>query len=138
MDMVRHIMTEEVFTVQVDQKLSEVRRLLMSKPFHHVPVLRGEVLVGILSSQDIYRASLGIYEKDPELEEAYLDATHTIEQLMTREPEALYCEDSIMRAASILGDGVFHSLPVIDREGRLKGLITSTDLIRYLFERHGG
>jgi CBS domain-containing protein len=112
-----------------------VRRLLSRHPFHHVPVLDGELLVGILSSHDLLRLSLTVYEDSSEMEDAWLDASSTIRKAMTPEPEALYPEDPISRAASILGDGSFHALPVIDREGRLKGMVTSTDLIRYLANR---
>ena len=39
-------------------------------------------------------------------------------------------------AAELLGEGTFHSLPVVDDEGRLQGLVTSTDVIRYLLAQY--
>lgn len=135
MDTVRHIMTDEVFTVQADQRLSEVRRLLTEHPFHHVPVLDGDLLVGILSSHDLLRLSLTVYEDSTEMEDAWLDASATIRKAMTPEPEAIAPDAPIGRAADILGDGDFHALPVVDHAGRLLGLVTSTDLIRYLAAR---
>jgi CBS domain-containing protein len=42
--------------------------------------------------------------------------------------------DTLRKAAHLLSDGMFHSLPVIDKDNNLIGIITSTDLIRYLAE----
>ena len=41
-------------------------------------------------------------------------------------------DDSIQRAAELLGDGAFHALPVVDPQGSLVGILTSTDLVRLL------
>jgi CBS domain-containing protein len=41
-------------------------------------------------------------------------------------------EATIREAADKLADGARHSLPVVDEEGRLLGIVTSTDLIEHL------
>ena len=41
-------------------------------------------------------------------------------------------KDTIRFATETLSSGKFHSLPVVDDENQLMGLVTSTDLIRYL------
>ena len=61
---VSKIMTRDLETVHVGQKLSEVRRMLANNPYHHVPVVSGEKLVGLISSTDIVRLSLAIYGVD--------------------------------------------------------------------------
>ena len=43
---------------------------------------------------------------------------------------------SIREAAEMLAEGDFHSLPIVDKEGNLQGLVTSTDLIRYLLKQY--
>lgn len=135
LDTVHRIMTREVVSVQEDAPLSTVRQLLRDHPFHHVPVLRGELLVGILSAVDIARLALEGYVRDQATVDAHLDAAFSISQVMTPEPVALQAHDPILRAAEILGDGQFHALPVISPEGHLLGMVTSTDLIRYLATR---
>ncbi len=40
--------------------------------------------------------------------------------------------DTIRRIAELLGEGHFHSLPVVDDEENVVGIVTTTDLIHYL------
>ncbi len=39
---------------------------------------------------------------------------------------------SIRKAAELLSTGSFHALPVVDGEGRLLGMVTSTDIARFV------
>ena len=129
---VSQIMTREVIAVQQDDPLSTVRSILRKYPIHHVPVLDGELLVGILSSADLYRLALDAYVQDSDTVAAHLDAAFSIAKVMSPEPVAVQPNASIRQAADILGDGAIHALPVVDAAGRLVGMLTSTDLIRYL------
>ncbi len=132
---VSKIMTAEVETVHTAQKLSEVRRLLAGNAYHHVPVVSGKELVGIISATDMLKLSLAAYGVDQRAIDAMLDSQHTIESVMTKTPTTLKVKDTIRTAAEMLGEGKFHSLPVVD-EGNLVGLVTSTDLIRYLLAQY--
>ncbi|MCA9647487.1 MAG: CBS domain-containing protein, partial [Myxococcales bacterium] len=44
--------------------------------------------------------------------------------------------DSVRDAAGELAGGSFHALPVVDGENRLQGIVTSTDLVRYLLDQY--
>lgn len=128
---VSHIMTRDVEGVQIDKKVSDVRRLLADRPFHHVPVLRGRKLVGLLSMADLAPLTLGAYLDSPETIDAHLDARFTLAGIMTAEPETVEPGDSVIRAAELLASGRFHAVPVVDREGVLHGIVTTTDIVRY-------
>jgi CBS domain-containing protein len=133
---VSHIMTRDLQTVHVGQKLSEVRRMLANNPYHHVPVVSGDKLIGLISSTDMVRLSLSVYGVDERAFDAMLDTNHTIESVMTRNLQTIKVKDTVRSAAELLGEGTFHSLPVVDDEGRLQGLVTSTDVIRYLLAQY--
>lgn len=132
---VSKIMTRDLETVHVGQKLSEVRRMLANNPYHHVPVVSGEKLVGLISSTDIVRLSLAIYGADQRAVDAMLDSQHTIEGVMSKTLTTIGVKDTVREAAELLAEGTFHSLPVVD-EGKLVGLVTSTDVIRYLLAQY--
>lgn len=51
---------------------------------------------------------------------------------MTSNPVSLKQSDNVRRASEILSKGDFHSLPVINNTDELIGIVTTTDLIRYL------
>jgi CBS domain-containing protein len=44
--------------------------------------------------------------------------------------------DTVRHASELLINGHFHSLPVVDGNDNIVGIITSTDLIRYLHEQY--
>lgn len=129
------IMTTDVQTVHLGQKLSEVRRMLANGPYHHVPVVSGTKLVGMISATDMLELSLAIYGVDAHTIDAMLDSQHTIESVMSQELRTISVKDNVRSAAEILGEGSFHSLPVVDGD-KFVGLVTSTDVIRYLLDQY--
>ncbi|TNE91639.1 MAG: CBS domain-containing protein [Deltaproteobacteria bacterium] len=130
---VSKIMTANPMTVHTKQKLSEVRTLMEQNGFHHVPVVSGTKLVGMLSSTDILRASY-TYEGDMRQTDNVLDHTVSIEQLMTRDMQTVGPHTTIRNATEILAEGAFHSLPVVE-DGDLVGLVTTTDILRDVLAR---
>ena len=59
------VMTRDVVSVTLDTPLKEVVELMERHRIKRVPVLDGEVLVGILSRADLLRALLGALEEKP-------------------------------------------------------------------------
>ncbi|MEZ4239221.1 MAG: alpha-amylase family glycosyl hydrolase [Myxococcota bacterium] len=132
---VTHIMTTAPNTVQVGQKVSEAAALMRDNGYHHVPVVDGKRLVGVLSSTDILRVSYE-FGADPRQTDQVLDHTVSIQQLVDAEPVTITTEQTIRDAVDILAEGTFHALPVVDAAGDLAGLVTSTDLLRYLKDQY--
>lgn len=122
LDPISHVMTTNVKTVQINQKMSEVLRILSENQIHHVPVIDGRKLVGIISTTDIIRLNITVSTADG----------WSIERVMKKNLVTIEIRDTVRKAAQLMSDGIFHSLPVIDKDGHLVGIITSTDLIRYL------
>lgn len=116
------IMSTAVTTVEPTRPLGEVRQLMADEVIHHVPVVRGRKLVGLLSATDLVRCAPG----DERMVEAVMQT-----ELVTLSPG-----DTVRDAARHLRSGQFHALPVVDGEGGLAGIVTSTDLIRYLYDQY--
>ena len=53
---VRDIMTTDVVTVQKDAELHEIATLMTERQVNRVPVLDGDILVGIITRADVVRA----------------------------------------------------------------------------------
>ena len=123
-DPLSHVITTNLKTVQISQKMSEVHRLVVENQIHHVPVVDGRRLVGMISTTDIIRLNITVSNADD----------WTIEKVMKKNLVTIEINDTVRKAAHLLSDGMFHSLPVIDKDNNLIGIITSTDLIRYLAE----
>jgi CBS domain-containing protein len=133
---VKTIMSREVVTVQLGEAPSKVRAVLQAGHFHHLPVLDGEKLVGILSSVDFMKASLAVWGTDERAIDSMLDSQLRLANLMRAEPRTIRETATVRDAAQALSHGEYHSLPVVDVDGKLVGIVTSTDLIRYLLEQY--
>ncbi len=133
-DLISSIMTADPQTVDVGRKLSEVRRLMAENRFHHVPVVDGRRLVGLLTATDMVRLSITAYGADAQTVDAMLDAQFSIQQVMTTGLFTVHKEQTVHHAADKLRRGSFHCLPVVDDDGELEGIVTSTDLIQYLYD----
>lgn len=126
----------KIQSVHVDQKLSEVRRILGDHQVHHVPVLSGDKIVGMISATDILKMTFTAYGGDDRAFDAYLDHEFKIADVMTPNLNTLTEHGTIREVAQLLSEGNYHSVPILDAGGTFVGLVTSTDLARYVFELH--
>ena len=129
---IKSVMTSHPTYVQRSQPISQVYDLLDGAPFHHVPVLDGERPVGMVSASDILRLVYDIDGSDDRMLRTMLDHQFTIDDAMTEELRTVSSSASVFDAASMLSDGSLHSVLVVDDSGKLVGIVTSTDLVRYL------
>lgn len=126
------IMTRSLLTVDLSRKPSDVRKLLEENQVHHLPVVSGDELMGMISVFDLMKVTFGAPgEQDPRALDAMIDHSYTIESFMTRGTVTVQASDTIRRAAELLSEGRYHALPVLEGK-KLVGIVTSTDLIRYL------
>lgn len=127
------VLTSRVTTVQRSEPLSSVYRLLADAPFHHVPVVDNDQVVGMISSIDVLRLAYDVDGSDAKSMSAMLDYQYSIDDAMTPEVKTLDTSATVADAAEMLSSGNFHSVVVLDDQDRsLAGIVTTTDLIRYL------
>jgi len=134
-ELVKSIMTREVVTVQLGEEPSKLRAIFQGGKFHHLPVLDGKKLVGILSSVDFLKASFSVWGAEARTIDAMLDSQLRLADLMRADPQTLRETATVREAAEALAHGKYHSLPVVNADDGLVGIVTSTDLIRYLLDQ---
>lgn len=128
-------MSTDLITVHHGDPISKVRQLASMHGVHHIPVVTGDQLVGIISWSDILRVSFGdTFQADQRTVDATLDHTFTIEQVMKKNPVSLQETSTVRDAAEILAGGEFHAVPVV-KGGKLVGIVSTTDLIKYLLDQ---
>ncbi len=134
-DPISHLMTRNVITVHHGDPISKVRALVREHGVHHIPVVNGDQIVGIIAWSDILRVSFGdAFNTDERTVDATLDHTLTIEQVMQKNPISLPETGTVREAAEILAKSSFHSLPIVSGS-KLVGMVTTTDLIKYLLDQ---
>lgn len=135
-DPVSHVMSKELVTLDVNDPISKGRRLFEDSGIHHLPVVRGDELVGLLTWTDFLRISFGEFgNQDVRNLDAILDHTYQLKDVMQPNPVTMPTSGTVRDAATILSTNSFHSVPVVDGK-KLVGIVTATDLIRYLVEQY--
>lgn len=131
---VSKIMTSNPITVNTTNKVSEVARIFAERSIHHIPVVSGEELIGMISKTDIDKVSFVTNLQDEKANTAVYDNLK-IEQVMTSQLDTVQADDEIREAATLLASGRYHAIPVLEGK-KLEGIVTSTDVINYLLEQY--
>ncbi len=128
------IMTNKVVTVFETATFSEIKRVFDTHHFHHLPVLDfNNQLKGMISKEDLAKASyiltLNTTGKTYTTKEFdYISA----KDIMSSYPVFLTPDDEIDLAADVFLSNKLHALPILD-DGRLVGIVTTHDLLRFAF-----
>ena len=135
---VKDLMSRDLLTVEPNTTIREAAELLATEHVSGAPVVHAGTPLGMISAQDLLEFIAGL-PADPEavsggLEHGILD-DHTVEEAMTRGPLTTIDPDApAARAAELMQAEDIHRLPVV-ANGRLVGIITSTDLVKAVADR---
>lgn len=139
-------------TVPADMPLPTLERLFLESGFSGFPVVEGDRLIGVVSRSDVVRSLIAERSRAEEVSEFYSITSSTrdeeqksleaiaaqvgvrlaglsVSDAMSRSVVSVESSESIRRLAELMLEGHLHRLPVVD-DGRLVGLVTSSDLIR--------
>jgi CBS domain-containing protein len=114
-------MTKEVITLGPENTLGEAREILLQKHIHHLPILDGRRLVGMLTSWDLFKLgkSAEEYQNIP------------IKEVMTTKLATMEPDQHLGAVAEVLSKHLFHAVPIVNAHHELLGIVTSTDIVRY-------
>jgi CBS domain-containing protein len=133
---VKDIMTASVIEVQIDTDLQDVLSIIKREHIRHVPVLKGNQLVGIVSRTDINRLTFGALIDGQEAADEAILQMLSLEQIMSSHPRVVKSNSTIQEVAEIFSKEEFHALPVVDpvNTWQCVGIITTTDVIKFLLK----
>lgn len=120
-ELVQTHMTKDVVTLTPDNTLADVRDIMLSKHIHHIPILEGKKLVGMVTSWDLFKLGKSADEY----------AAMKVSEVMTRRVATLDPDQHLGAVAEVLTRHLFHAVPIVNDEHELLGIVTSTDIIRY-------
>ena len=133
---ISQIMTTNVITLDFNNTLEHAEEMFKKHNIRHIPVVKGDVILGMLSYTDLMRISFADAVDD---DEHYVDTVvynmFTIEQVMASNVVSVASDTTIKEVAEILSQREFHALPVVDNN-KLVGIVTTTDLINYLLDQY--
>lgn len=123
-------MTRNVVCVHEEDALEVARDLMKEWECRHLPVVRGKQLVGILSDRDVLLHTSG----EPGIGGAEV-SDRSVRETMTKKPITCVASDTIAHIAGLMVDNKIDCVPVVEDDGELIGLITSSDLLDLLREK---
>ncbi|MBD3238126.1 MAG: CBS domain-containing protein [Candidatus Moranbacteria bacterium] len=145
---IQDIMTKEVVSVRQDTTIIQVSKILEKHGFHGVPVVNDQnKLVGIITESDFFikdmpdiflpsyiaflkRAEFAENLKDKEQEQAKAILEAKAADIMTKECITLTPESDINDLIGVFKNKKIHSVPIVDGNYQLVGIVTQADIIR--------
>ncbi len=146
----KDIMSREVVTISRIASIHEIAEILTKNNISGVPVVNeGNRVVGIVSQNDILYKDVeprfpptaeilggliylgGVRHYNEELKK--LVAT-TAEEIMTEDVITAYEDDSVEEIAGLMVENNINRIPVLDSEGKLAGIVSRADIVKYIAE----
>ena len=110
------IMSSPVKCLQDTQPIQEAIKIMSKFSYRHIPILNDEgVLCGLLSERDLIGHST---------------STKSIQTIMTPEVLTCYEQTKITDIASIMLHEKINSIPIINDQYKLTGIITQSDILK--------
>lgn len=125
-------MTRTVKTVTRDTSMRELQRMFDEDGFNYYPVREGEDIVGVVSNFDFLKCfAFSPSRMVPAYDELL---SRTVADIMT--PEFIYVDPGtkLTRVLQLMVDHRMKSVPVLDANQRLAGIISREDIMRAVTE----
>ncbi|UJS16565.1 MAG: CBS domain-containing protein [Candidatus Jettenia sp.] len=133
--LVKEMMKTQLVTLNADAKLGFANDIMYLGRIRHLPVMKGEDIVGILSQRDLYRASLTSILTNWRENKEFLDSIK-VSEVMTKNVTTVSPDTTVEEAAKIMIDKKVGCLPVVKDRNKLIGLITETDVLQYFIDEY--
>ena len=131
---VRDYMNPYVYSIAPETSLPDAHSIMKENRIRRLPVMQDGELIGIVTINDIYDAepseatTLSIWELN------YRLARLKAHEFMTPDPLTVTEGAGLAEAARLMCERKIGGLPVTDRAGKVVGIITESDIFRWVVE----
>ncbi len=127
-------MSRPVVTISAGASMQMARDMMDSKGIRALPVVRDDVLIGLLTDRDLKRAEASDATTLDTYELGYLLQKVKVEDIMTPDPFALPFDATLPEAADLFLEHKLEAAPVVAGGDQLVGVLTQTDLQRAIIK----
>ena len=110
--------------VPIGTPLREAIAQMQANGGEPILVTDGSRLAGVITERDVLHKVLG---KDPDL-------GAPVDRVMTPDPQSLTSEATVWEALELMDRGGFRTIPLVDADGSLDGLLRQQDILEYVAE----
>jgi acetoin utilization protein AcuB len=135
--LIRNFMTKNVITIDAEESMPKAVQLLKQHKINMMPVTRQGKLVGVITDRDLKQASPSEATDLDTHELKYLLNKIKIKDIMTKKVITVPLDFTIEETAEILMNNDISGAPVVNDQGEMEGIITSTDLYKALIALSG-
>jgi len=126
---VASILSRPVISVVPQDRISWAAALMQDHDIGALAVLDGTRPVGVVTDRDLVVRALTVQDDTRD---------HTVGDLMSRDPVFCYVDQTIAEAAAIMGDAQIRRLLILDRSGKLAGILSVGDIAENASEELAG
>lgn len=119
--LVRDLMTRNVRTVSPDTPVCDVARMMRDEDAGIIPVVHDGRVLGVITDRDLATRVMA--------ERKDINTTRASE-VMSEDIHVCTPDDRLTEAVRMMGEENVRRLPVVDRDDRLKGMLSMTDVAR--------
>lgn len=132
---IKSIMTGNPVTVEMDDRLSQVKEIFEKLHFHHVLVVDDGKLIGVVSDRDLLKALSPRLGTASESEKDTATLNKRVHQIMSRKPVTLDSDATLMDAVCTFKAHRISCIPVVDAQARPVGILSWRDLLAAMAEK---
>lgn len=126
-------MNTDLVTVNSSDRLVHARRCLIDKGVGRLPVVDGDIVEGIITAKDVANAMVSFRKIVPDKYKNSRIRNLLVGDVMTQNVKTIDGDSTIDQAAEIMLENRISGIPV-ELDGKLRGIITKTDLINFIVE----
>ncbi|MGD9099836.1 MAG: CBS and ACT domain-containing protein [Anaerolineae bacterium] len=135
--LVKDRMTRDPVAITPDTSFPDAFHVIREKRIRHLPVVKGNKLVGVVAQTDLLHASPSTATTLTVFEINYLLANLHVREVMSSPPITVLEDAPLEEAARVMVEKKIGCLPVMSN-GLLVGMITETDIFETFVEVLGG
>jgi CBS domain-containing protein len=113
-----------------DARVAYIRKIMIDKGASRVPIMDGQILVGMISETDVANAMRSIKKHSPQNRQDNNVELLIAMDIMRADVITARPEMTLKEAARIMVDNDIGALPVMDGHGHLVGMITRRDILQ--------
>jgi len=132
---VGQVMQANPRTISPGDRVIHARRLLLDENLIGLPVVEGGELVGIVTMRDVAMKLAAFQKVAPDRYKSERIRNLLVEDIMTQPATTTRTDAKLSKVSRLMLERRFSSLPVLNLEGELVGLLTKTQLTEVARER---
>ena len=125
---IRDVMTKDVHLARSADTIQDVASRMAKGDFGFVPVADGDQLIGTITDRDIVVRALATGAA----------SSASVVEFITRDPQTVLDTDDLKVVLDLMGSKQIRRAPVVDKHGRVVGVVSLGDLSTRVKEKYAG